>query len=128
MGCGVCIGGGDYEAPEFYSEVDRIARKEHTCVECKRTILKGEQYSYITGKWDGDIRSYKTCLTCMEIGDVLSCNGGRGIGELWDDIRESVFPAMSYACIENLSIHAKHIMIDAWREYKKFPAAGLTAT
>ena len=45
------------------------ARKEHKCCECKRTIKKGEKYSYFFGVWYEDgygkfTGAYKTCLEC----------------------------------------------------------------
>lgn len=124
MGCNVCIGSGDCESPDFWSESIRTARKEHKCVECRKIIPKGEKYNILTGKWDGEMSSYKMCLTCREIESKLSCGGGGVVfGTLWYEIRESVFPNMSFACLEKLSIPAKKVMIEKWREYKEFQPA-----
>ena len=57
----------DYEAPEFFVERMRVARKSHKCVECRRGIAPGEYYEYTSGKWDGDFSVYKTCLRCQAV-------------------------------------------------------------
>ena len=43
------------------------ARKEHRCCECGGSILPGDWYQRINGKWDGAIEEYKTCLVCAQI-------------------------------------------------------------
>ena len=57
----------DGDVPEFFARRVKKARKEHRCCECGATIQVGEQYEYIAGKWDGEISSFKTCLTCSRI-------------------------------------------------------------
>lgn len=54
----------DYDAPDFYFADSRKARKEHKCDECRRAIRPGEVYQYVSGKWDGRVGVYKTCLHC----------------------------------------------------------------
>ncbi len=49
---------GDCVIAEFYSQRLMIARKPHKCCETGRTILPGERYWRLTGKWDGRIDSY----------------------------------------------------------------------
>jgi len=49
----------DCEIAEFYNEELVEARKEHKCCETGRVIKKGESYWRCTGKWDGEIQTYK---------------------------------------------------------------------
>ena len=57
----------DYVLPQAYKEVIRKARKEHWCCECRQEIAVGEVYEYVSGIWDGEPRSYKTCLSCAQL-------------------------------------------------------------
>ena len=57
----------DYEEPSFYVDVMRKAIKQHRCHECKGAIHKCEVYQSVTGKWDGDILTYKTCQRCLDL-------------------------------------------------------------
>lgn len=54
-------------APQAIKKVIRAARKEHICIECARTIAPGETYEYISGVWEHQGQSYKTCIECAEI-------------------------------------------------------------
>jgi hypothetical protein len=54
----------DLPYPEFVRERHPVAAKEHRCCECGDMIRVGERYQYITGKWDGDFVSFKTCSVC----------------------------------------------------------------
>lgn len=47
------------EIPEFYNEHYRTARMQHRCCETDRVIRKGDRYWSCTGKWDGDVETYK---------------------------------------------------------------------
>lgn len=82
----------DYDgSAEFYSAVTRRAAKEHRCEECRDVIAVGEQYEYVSAKWDGDFTTLKTCLACVEIRKAFYC-GGELHGNLWEDIAEQMFP------------------------------------
>lgn len=55
-----------------------VARKEHKCCECGKTIKRGEKYSYFVVVWADychnckDFGAYKTCLECeKDWDDVL---------------------------------------------------------
>ena len=77
------------EAPQAFSETIRKARKSHKCCECFRQINIGEKYQYVSGIWDGDPDSFKTCLSCYEIrNDFISLpeNDTASIGCLRDEI------------------------------------------
>jgi len=118
-GCGVCISGSDYdEGPEFYEAIEVKARKPHVCGECHRAIPKGTIYERVTGKWEGDVKTIKTCLDCMNIRDGLSCDGGFTHGTLWESIRE-VFDQMNTGCLAKIeTASAKAYLVSRWRKWK----------
>ena len=60
------------ERPTACSEQRRRARKAHRCCECGREIASGDLYEYISGIWDGQPASYKTCVACADVRD-LAC-------------------------------------------------------
>jgi hypothetical protein len=53
--------------PSVFNHVKRKARKKHACCECTFNIHKGENYSYISGIWDGKPNSYKQCNDCNDL-------------------------------------------------------------
>lgn len=53
------------DPPTFFESDMRKARKEHRCVECRRSIHAGDRYEYAAGVWDGDFYAFKTCLRCV---------------------------------------------------------------
>lgn len=55
----------------FYSARDVIAKIQHECCECKRLIEPGEKYEYVSGKWEDEFNTFKTCLLCAQIRDEL---------------------------------------------------------
>lgn len=57
----------DYDPAEFYHSAIRTARKLHRCEECGRFIRPGETYEHVTGKWNGDLDTFKTCSHCRDI-------------------------------------------------------------
>lgn len=65
----------------------RIARKEHRCGDCGRTIAKGEQYTY--GVWleEGDFFTVKVCAHCVTAGHWLTRICG---GHLWPGVVEEL--------------------------------------
>ena len=46
------------------SDTRPVARKEHVCEECNRTIKIGEQYHRYAGIWEGDFFTNVACLHC----------------------------------------------------------------
>lgn len=60
--------------PEFWSEVDRVARTEHTCCECGKAIKPGDPYRYISGKWD-EFYNFKHCENCADLWDSMMALG-----------------------------------------------------
>jgi hypothetical protein len=57
----------DCISPSAYKENIRKARKQHKCCECANNILKGDNYQYASGVWDGYPGDYKTCLSCVSV-------------------------------------------------------------
>ena len=118
-GCNVGLGGYGDEPAEFYEAEIRKARKEHLCSECRESILPGEQYEHVAGKWDGDFGTYNTCLRCVAIRSGLSCDGTWAFGSLWEEIHDYVFPAMTTGCLERIEgAAAKQLLIDRWNKWK----------
>jgi len=77
--------------PEFFRERFSVARKHHVCCECAKEIEPGTRYQYISGKWDGKILSYYTCIKCADLRDSLndvSCPYYSGLyEEYWEYLR-----------------------------------------
>lgn len=51
-------------SPGFHTETHRIARKRHNCTECRGYIEPGDRYEFVSGLWEGDLSTYKTCAHC----------------------------------------------------------------
>ena len=65
------------------------AVKEHKCDECNMIILKGEEYEYYKGKYEGYLFTNKTCNDCLSLRIVLfsSCFE---FGNVRNDIVEAI--------------------------------------
>ncbi|WP_308584758.1 hypothetical protein [Pseudomonas veronii] len=50
---------------DFQTETMPVARKQHKCCECYGPIQPGQQYQLITGCWEGDMATFKTCALCL---------------------------------------------------------------
>jgi len=74
MNC-ACSAGDNGEYPEFFNESFPVARKEHTCCECRETIPKGSKYQYVAGKWDGYFDTFKTCMGCYRVREDYFSSG-----------------------------------------------------
>ena len=77
--------------PEFFNEIQRKAKKEHKCGECRRTISPKEKYISISGKWDGEVNTHKICSHC-EIATKLLMRecGGYLFNQVRDDLQEHI--------------------------------------
>lgn len=80
----------------------------------------GVKYERVFGKWDGEIKTYRTCLSCVEIRTHFGCNGWI-FTRIWEDIESNFFPDMKAGgpCMEGLSPEAKRRLFDrrmAWYE------------
>lgn len=127
--CGICISSdinGEYN--EFYSSEIRKARKWHRCCECHQRIEAGSRYERASGKFDGEMFAYKTCMLCAEIRDRFACTGDYCHGDLWEAMRYE-WPNFTTGCLEPrneeqspLSAAAKAEMLRRWRIWKGFTA------
>ena len=61
----------DGEVADFYRARRPMAHKHHMCDECGATIPTGERYEYATMLYDGAWTSYKTCVACLEMRDLV---------------------------------------------------------
>ena len=68
-----CLCEGPY--PEFYRNKDHTAKKQYKCCECNKPITPGQRYRRTSGKWEGDVREFKTCESCSDIWDNLTALG-----------------------------------------------------
>jgi hypothetical protein len=60
------------------------ARKDHKCCECGDIIKKGDIYEYVSGKWEGEFDTYKTCMICSRIRKDYCAPFGWLRDDLWD--------------------------------------------
>ena len=81
----------DFEQPTFYNIKDTTAKKLHICCECGGKIKRGNQYEYVSGKWE-IFTIFKTCAECvkarekfMAITQECFCHGG-----LYEQLQEAV--------------------------------------
>lgn len=66
---------------DFQTESTPTARKQHKCCECCGPIHLGQQYQLISGSWDGDMASFKTCMPCLAVRNWATAQpewGGNG--------------------------------------------------
>jgi len=110
----------DAEPSEFYSERRPVAKKNHTCDECGRTILPGEKYYSSSGKHEGYFCYSKMCAHC-EIGAnllITHCGGFVWEGVL-DDLVEHIHESLPW------SRTAAKIVVAARRKWQRFDNSGL---
>jgi len=92
--------------PDCYKEKIVTAMKKHKCGECLKEILPGEGYEYVSGIWDGDPESYKTCLDCKSIRDTFF--GSWTYTSVWEDFRDNfMWEDIPEACIAGLTPGAR---------------------
>lgn len=108
----------DGDTADFAHATTVVARKPHTCGECHDSIPVGAAYERHTGKWDGRIYTSKTCGTCVEIRNLLFCDGWI-YGCVWVDIGEYFSEGgKPFGCLEKLtSVAAKDKLSAAYREF-----------
>lgn len=121
MSCScVYVDDGDYERPEFVDERVVEARKKHVCTECRREIVPGEKYERASGKWDGCIETYKTCMDCISVRDAFFC-GSYGYSAIWQDLYEHILCGpVDVECLVALTPAAREKVCDmieeSWEE------------
>lgn len=117
-----CIGNlSEGEPPELCGTLIVRARKPQTCCECTDPIHPGEQYEAVSGKWDGEWASFKTCLPCKEIRETFCCEGWT-FGHLWTDAGYSLFENLTTGCLAKLTTAAaKEKLVARWRAWRFDP-------
>lgn len=79
----------DGEVADAYSVDYPVARKEHCCGECRRTILPGEPYERHGMVYEGTASTHVICSHCAVLTEWLRLEcGGTPIGEMIEDIEE----------------------------------------
>lgn len=64
----MCLYVGNYDDVGVYlGGGSRRARKQHRCVECRRTIEPGETYEYWSWAMDGTVDTAKMCAHCQAV-------------------------------------------------------------
>lgn len=118
-----CISGGEGEQPELCGTLIVKAHKPQKCCECHDPINPGDRYEVVSGKWEGEWMSFKTCLPCKEIRETFCCDGWT-FGMLWTDA-EWFLEEMTTGCLDKLeSVAAKEKLTAEWRRHKGLsPAA-----
>ena len=92
-----------------------IARKNHLCSECGKTIIAKSSYNYFAGVFDGDFHVSKTCLDCCSLRDTFFPNGGYTFGYVRDYVAEQIHSLggeVSSECILSLTDKAKKFVFD----------------
>ena len=96
------------------------ARKEHACLECGDTILKGDIYykEVVKYDWEKGLFVAKTCSNCIAMRDIFF-KGGWPYGEIWDLLYEFILECngqIPNSCIIDLPRKAKNKILDIIEE------------
>ena len=91
-----CCGNTEGESPDLYNESFPIAKKEHKCIECSATIMPGEKYHYVKGRWDFGWDVYKTCYQCFRIReDYCEC------GYIFGGLQKAIWECLGFNYVTN---------------------------
>lgn len=89
----MCDDGYDADPSGFWRQQKRKARKQHKCWSCREAILPGHTYQVSAVGWDGQVTSWKHCLRCAELIELLKSRMDSwttdimdlDCGEVWED-------------------------------------------
>lgn len=85
-----------------------IARKQHRCMACRETIVKGQRYHIDASLWEGSVANHRHCARCWEMIEALWKRGRESgeygtivdfdlnCGEIWRDPPDEV-AALAFA-------------------------------
>ena len=120
--CDVSLGDYDGDEATFYCEHEVTGRKAYRCHECREDIERGHRHQVVSGKWDGEVRTYRFCAPCWEVIGEFS-EHGKTFGVVWDTFQgEWASGATLQGCLNRLtSVEAKQHMTRQWRRWKKLP-------
>lgn len=77
----------DGDMPEFCHDSFPVSRKTHKCCECSEIIQSGQKYHKAVGKWDGEFKTFITCMACYRIREEY-CPHGYVFGGLREAISD----------------------------------------
>lgn len=98
----------DTEQPSFYVAEERKARKPHKCCECGHVIAPGETYEHVSGKWDGYIGCFHTCVKCADLRDAVAGFAGCfNHGGLADEYYEYLNVVLVGKDIEPMDVYSR---------------------
>ena len=83
-----CIDANVDEYSTVISDKIHVARKEHRCGECDRSIQLGEKYRNEVTIYDGRFDINKTCIDCDSVREHLVCSFY--LGEVWSLVEENL--------------------------------------
>lgn len=116
----------DYDPAEVYSATIRTARKQHKCYECSGTIIPGEKYEYVFGKWEGDVSYFKTCSHCVDlrmwVKNNLPCvcwSHGNMRDDLHENVREAAYRAHEETRGLRFGFLRRVVVIDKFNKSRK---------
>jgi hypothetical protein len=113
--------------------VNRKARKDHKCCECRRIIKAGETYEYFSGLWrDSGFGDFKTCSHCLAAKDLCrvwdkdACICFEGLADyLWEyrgDLAYHVYKShKGFSWLDVLRVYRG---VDSGWKYKRGPRKG----
>ncbi len=73
---------------DFHKEKKPIAKKEHICEFCKKTIEVNDQYVYQTGVFEGDFYTRKLCQECCDMIDDYTSQPDFDDWFTWNSVAE----------------------------------------
>ena len=65
----------DFESPAFLRKGMVKGRKEHRCYECGKTIPVGTVHESVTGMWEGEVYTMRTCPDCLKLREMVYAAG-----------------------------------------------------
>lgn len=83
----------DYEPADVYKTKRRMARTAHRCDECNKEISPGEIYEHAAMSYDGYWSTYRTCVHCLSIRDLMEascCCFCWAHSNMLDDVKEEL--------------------------------------
>ena len=113
-----CIYVNEFDESSFYKEEDILAaRKCYVCCECGRKINVGDRYKKSVIKWNGEFRTFKTCVDCVSIINEFFCNGWH-FGMVFEDLRAYMESGgeISEECLLGLTNDARYKVFDMIEE------------
>lgn len=94
------------DMPQAFRQIERKARKEHKCCECRQVIAPGDKYVYSSGIWDGEASDYKQCLICGKAMSAAAAISDPDEAPCFTDLNEWMGNYFYHKCDRDESIRA----------------------